>query len=153
MRWPTVLALLALAVWLQAPAALSQEPADEAPERTFRAEVYQVPDVAASEGLRVERLKERPADLGVWLKGTPKKLQTVTVTPGDRGQLVKQGDLTFRVSGLYRGAQKDRMLLKVSFDEGGQAAVKEFMLGLDETAAVHYPLHKGGEILVLLVST
>ena len=66
---------------------------------------------------------------------------------------MKQGDLTFRVSGLYRGAQKDRMLLKVSFDEGGQAAVKEFMLGLDETAVVHYPLQKGGEILVLLVST
>ena len=75
------------------------------------------------------------------------------LTPGDRGQVVKHGDLTVRVSGLYRGAKKDRMLLKVSFDEGGQAAVKEFMLGLDETAIVHYPLAKGGEVVVLLVST
>ncbi len=153
MRCSIAFAPVALAVWLQAPAALSQEPAEEVPERTFRAELYEVPDVAAGEGLRVERLKERPADLGVWLKGTPKKVQTVTVTPGDRGEVVKHRDLTFRISGLYRGAQKDRMLLKVSFDQGGQAAVKEFMVGLDETVIVHYPLHGGGDFLVLLVST
>jgi hypothetical protein len=153
MRWSIAFAPLALAVGLQAPAALSQEPAEGAPERTFRAEIYAVPDAAAGAGLEVERLKERPADLAVLVKGTPKKVQTVTVIPGDRGQVVKHGDLTFRIAGLYRGAQKDRMLLKVSFDEGGQAAVKELIVGLDETVIVHYPLKGGGEVLVLLVST
>ena len=153
MRRSRLFVPFALAAGLVAPGALAQEPAEDAPERTFRAEVYEVRDASASGGLKVERLNERPADLGVWLKGTVTKVQTVTVTPGDRGQVVKHGDLTFRVSGLYRGAKKDRMLLKVSFDEGGQAAVKEFMLGFDETAIVHYPLAKGGEVVVLLVAT
>jgi hypothetical protein len=153
MRLSIAFAPLALAVGLQAPAALSQEPVEEAPERTFRAEIYEVAGAPAGDGLKVERLKERPADIGVLLKGTPKKLQTVTVIPGDKGEVVKHGDLTFRISGLYRGAQKDRMLLKVSFDEGGQAAVKELIVGLDETVIVHYPQKSGGELLVLLVST
>jgi hypothetical protein len=145
-------ASLILAASLQAPAALAQEPAEEGPDRTFRAELYVVPDAAASGGLKVEHLKERPAELGVWVKGTPQKVQTVTVVPGQTSEVVKHKDLNFRISGLYRGAQRDRMLLKVSFDQGGQAAVKEFMAGLDEVVLVTYPMQGGGSFLVMLAS-
>ena len=153
MRVSLPFASLALAATLQAPGALAQEPVDESPERTFRAELYVVPEAAGSGALKVEHLKERPSDLGVWGKGTPQKVQTVTVSPGTDPEVVRYKDLTFRISGLYRGPQKDRMLLKVSFDQGGQAAVKEFMAGLDEAVVVTYPMQGGGSFLVLLVST
>ncbi|HEY7462649.1 MAG TPA: hypothetical protein VIC59_12365 [Gemmatimonadota bacterium] len=153
MRVSLSFASLALAVTMQAPGALAQEPADESPERTFRAELYVIPDAAGSGGLKVDHLKERPADLGVWVKGTPQKVQTVTVNPGTDPEVFRHKDLTFRISGLYRGPQKDRMLLKVSFDQAGQAAVKEFMAGLDETVVVTFPMKGGGAFLALLVST
>jgi hypothetical protein len=132
---------------------LAQEPSDAGPERTFRAELYVVPDAPPDGGLKVDHLQQRPPDLGVWVKGTPQKVQTVTVNPGQDSEVVRYRDLTFRISGLYRGAQKDRMFLKVSFDQGGQAAVKEFLANLDESVVVTYPMRGGGSLLVLLSST
>jgi hypothetical protein len=138
----------------QATSALrAQEPGDVAPERTFRAELFAVPDAPAASGLKVDHVRDRPSDLGVWVKGTPQRVQTVTVTPGQDSEVVRYKDLTFRISGLYRGAQKDRMFLKVSFDQAGQAAVKEFLASLDESVLVTYPLKGGGAFLVVLSST
>jgi hypothetical protein len=43
----------------------------------------------------------------------------------------------------------------VSFDQGGRAAVKEFLAGLDETVLVGYPLlgDAGGTVVALLIPT
>jgi hypothetical protein len=148
-------ALALLAAIPSVPAAHAQDAAPLAAGKTFRADLYFVGGTPAPGGLKVEHLREAPADLGVWVKGSnPEKLQSVTVAPGQDNAVVKYHDLTFRISGLYRGPQKDRMFLRVSFDEGGQAAVKEFLAGLEETVIVTYPRVGGaGSLLVLLVPT
>jgi hypothetical protein len=156
---------LALAVTLAAlavPSLGAQEPAER--DRTFRAVLFLVPasDDAADGGLRVERLQEvwaegeSAAKLAAHLDGvSPQKLQALTITPGQDSAIVQYEDLTFRVSGLYRGPRRDRMYLKVSFDQGGRAAVKEFLAGLDETVLVGYPLlgDTGGTVVALLIPT
>lgn len=158
MRVPFTSAVSLLAALLLMPAGHAQETAGG---KTFRALLFHVPGTFAP-GLTVERVEkawkegESEANLGVWLKGAPpKKLQVLTVTPGQESGVVKYKDLTFRISGLYRGAQKDRMFLKVTFDQGGQAVVKEFLAGLDETLVVTYPLagEEPGSIVALLIPT
>jgi hypothetical protein len=149
-----VLALSALsfALVMGGPAALAQDQPAGGGGKTFKADLYFSPRVDAAGGLKVEKMQS-PVDLGVWVQGTPQKLQSVSVTPGQDAEVVKYKDLTFRITGLYRGPQKDRMFLRVSFDQGGQAAVKEFLAGLDESVVVTYPMRNGasGTIVVVLV--
>ena len=129
--------------------------------RTFKALLFVAPG-SSSEGLRVENLRE------VWSEGESasklqarlnasdlEQLQVLTIVPGQETAVVRYKDLTFRISGLYRGAGKDRRYLKVSFDQGGQAAVKEFLAGLDESVLIGYPLvgDAGGSIVAVLVPT
>jgi hypothetical protein len=165
---PVRLALTILGLMLASPGfpAHAQE-GERAGGKTFRAVLYFVP---AGEGsgpapggaVRVEHLKEvlpaadDPSALAVWVEGgTPQRLQVVTVAPGQESSVVKYKDLTFRISGLYRGAQKERMFLRVSFDQGGQAAVKEFLAGLDQSVLVSYPLagRPAGTFVAVLVPT
>lgn len=152
-----------LAIWLVAALvpldARSQEAADPAASRTFKALLFLVPGESAS-GLRVEHLKE------VWSEGdsaerlrahlasaAAEQLQVLTVTPGQDAGVVQYKDLTFRINGLYKGAQKDRMFLRVSFDQAGRAAVKEFLAGLNESVLVAYPLvgDAQGSIVAVLI--
>jgi hypothetical protein len=159
MRRALALAALVLAAAAQAPVARAQEGAGAADGRTFKAMLFFVPGSTDARGLKIERFKEVLSEdesagkLGVWIEGgTPERLEVVTITPGQEKSVVKYKDLTFRISGLYRGPQKDRMFLEVSFDQRGQAAVKEFLAGLDETVIVTYPLiGKEGSIVALLV--
>ena len=158
----TALVLVAAVAALVSNPLQAQEPAER--ERTFRAVLFLVPatDAGADAGLRVEHLQE------VWAEGesaaklaahleaaSPQKLQALTVTPGQDSAIVQYEDLTFRISGLYRGPRRDRMYLKVSFDQGGRAAVKEFLAGLDETVLVGYPLigNAQGSVVALLIPT
>lgn len=130
--------------------------------KTFKTILFFVPGEAGGEGLKVDRVKEvwtegdSPSKLALLVKGKPpQRLQAVTVTPGQENTVIKYKDLTFRISGLYRGPEKDRMYLKVSFDQGGQAAVKEFLAGLDESVVVSYPMAGGekGSVVALLLPT
>ncbi|HEY7529703.1 MAG TPA: hypothetical protein VIC56_03375 [Gemmatimonadota bacterium] len=156
------LALAAVLAALAAPTLRAQDPAER--ERTFRAVLFLVPtsEAASGDGLRVERLQEvwgegESADkLAAYLKGVnPEKLQALTIKPGQDAAVVQYDDLTFRISGLYRGPRRDRMYLKVSFDQGGRAAVKEILAGLDETVLVGYPLlgAANGSVVALLIPT
>ncbi|MFN2431833.1 MAG: hypothetical protein ABR599_03270 [Gemmatimonadota bacterium] len=156
-------ALAALAITLSgaAGAGAQQEGVSGAGARTFKALLFLVPGSDPG-GLRVENLQEvwsegeSLAKLRAHLNGgEPRQLQALTIAPGQDNAVVQYEDLTFRVSGLYRGPQKDRMYLKVSFDQAGQAAVKEFLAGLDESVIVAYPLvgAEGGSIIAVLVPT
>ncbi|MBA2565361.1 MAG: hypothetical protein H0V09_08060 [Gemmatimonadetes bacterium] len=152
MRTLVVAAILALLPLSGTPAQDTEAKSGPAGSRTFKAVLYHVPGTAGSGGaVKVERLKNVLTDpesaeaIGVWVKGgTPEKLQVLTVAPGQENAVVRYKDLTFRISGLYRGPQKERMSLRVSFDEGGQAAVKEFLASLDENVMVTYPMSGEG---------
>ena len=163
MRVAVTVAALGLAIALPSATARPQERGESAGGRkTFKTILYFVPGATGGEGFRVEHLKEVLTEsdgasrLALLVDGqAPQRLQALTVTPGQDNAVVKYKDLTFRISGLYRGPQKDRMYLKVSFDQGGQAAVKEFLAGLDQSVVVTYPMAGGekGSLVALLVPT
>ena len=162
MRNALVAALLALTFSLPGSTVSGQEGTQGG--KTFRALLFLVPatDKSAAGGVRVEHLNEvwsegeSAAKLRARLSGVdPQQLQALTIVPGQKDAVVQYGDMTFRIAGLYRGPQKDRMYLKVSFDQAGQAAMKEFLAGLDESVLVAYPLvgDAAGSIIALLIPT
>ena len=159
MRTASLVAVLTWAAALHLSTAQAQQQEGAPAGKTFRAVLYFVPGSAGT-GLQVQHLKEvwaegeAPEKLAVWLEGgAPQQLQAVTVTPGQESTVVKYKDLTFRITGLYRGPQKERMRIRVSFDQAGQAAVKEFLASLDESVLVRYPLAgaEKGSVVALLV--
>jgi hypothetical protein len=155
------LSTLVLSLVVALPSLRAQESAAAERARTFKAILFLVPNADAG-SLRVENLKEiwsegeSAAKLQARLKSVaPEQLQVLEIAPGEENPVVQYKDLTFRISGLYRGPQKDRMYLRVSFDQGGQAAVKEFLANLDESVLVAYPLtgDPKGSLVALLIPT
>ena len=152
MRLILSLTMVAVLGTLSLPGLHAQEARPAEGPKTFQADLYFVAGATKAAGLKVDHLSE-PPEVGVWVEGSnPQKLQSLTVAPGQENAAVKYQDLTFRISGLYRGPQKDRMFLRVSFDQGGKAAVKEFLANLDQSVVVTYPMTNGeaGAILVVL---
>jgi hypothetical protein len=155
-----LIALVASMLALPLSSVGAQETAPSGEGKTFKVLLFLVPNADVG-SLRVENLREvwsegeSAAKLQERLKNAPQQLQALQLVPGEESAVVQYNGLTFRISGLYKGAQKDRMYLRVSFDQAGQAVVKEFLASLNESALVAYPLASDGKgsLVALLIPT
>jgi hypothetical protein len=82
------------------------------------------------------------------------QLEDVTILPGRETPALQIGDVTVRVSGVYREPRRDAMFLRVEVDGGPEALVKELISRFDETIVLAYPLAEGNRsVVALLVPT
>jgi hypothetical protein len=98
-----------------------------------------------SEGDGAERLRSLLA------AGDIKRLDAVTILPGQDTPAIQVGGVTVRVHGVLKEPRKDTMFLRVEVDGGREALVKEMISGFDETIVLAYPLTEGNRSIVALI--
>ncbi len=80
-----------------------------------------------------------------------KRLDAVTILPGQETPAIQVGDVTVRVKGVLKEPRRDAMFLRVEVDGGREAFVKEMISGFNETIVLAYPLAEGNRSIVALI--
>ncbi|MGH7566672.1 MAG: hypothetical protein ACREK2_07565 [Gemmatimonadota bacterium] len=153
-----VLAVLVLALAGGAIPARAQ--AGTTPDTTYRVILYLAEDGAPAE-LSFRRLdevvgEEAGADRIRQLleASSVRRLEDVTILPGRDTPALKIGNVTVRVTGVYKEPRRDSMFLRVEVDGGRETFVKEVVSRFDESLVLAYPLTEGNRsIIALLVPT
>lgn len=153
-----VLAVLVLAMtgWV-APACAQ---ADTTPDTTYRVILYLAEDGAPAE-LSFRRLNEVVGEAAgadrireLLEASSVRQLEDVTILPGRDTPALKIGNVTVRVTGVYKEPRRDSMFLRVEVDGGRETFVKEVVSRFDESLVLAYPLTEGNRsIIALLVPT
>ena len=86
--------------------------------------------------------------------GQLQELRAANVEPGRDATAFQLGNVTVRVTGVYKEPRRDAMFLRVEVDGGPEALVKELISRFDETIVLAYPLAEGNRsVVALLVPT
>jgi hypothetical protein len=151
-------AVLALALAGEASPVRAQ--AGTTPDTTYRVILYLAEDHAPAD-LSFRRLnevvgEEAGADRIRQLleASSVERLEDVTILPGRDTPALKIGNVTVRVTGVYKEPRRDSMFLRVEVDGGRETFVKEVVSRFDESLVLAYPLTEGNRsIIALLVPT
>jgi hypothetical protein len=151
-------AVLALALAGEASPVRAQ--AGTTPDTTYRVILYLAEDDAPAD-LSFRRLnevvgEEAGADRIRQLleASSVERLEDVTILPGRDTPALKIGNVTVRVTGVYKEPRRDSMFLRVEVDGGRETFVKEVVSRFDESLVLAYPLTEGNRsIIALLVPT
>ena len=155
MRWYRSIGLITLLLALAGPSrALAQE------ESTYRVILYIAEDGGPTE-VTLTRLQEIWAQgestarlQGLLQSGQLQELRSADVQPGRDATAFQLGNVTVRVTGVYKEPRRDAMFLRVEVDGGPEALVKELISRFDETIVLAYPLAEGNRsVVALLVPT
>ena len=154
MRIAVLLAAFVLAPLAIPRASFAQEGAASG---TYRVILFLAEDGAARD-VELRRLEE------VWSEGDGaarlqslleasniRRLDAVTILPGQETPAIKVGDVTVRVRGVLQEPRRNSMFLRVEVDGGREALVKEMISGFDETIVLAYPLTEGNRSIVALI--
>ena len=79
------------------------------------------------------------------------QLEGVTIVPGRDTPALKIGNVTVRVTGVYKEPRRDAMFLRVEVDGGREAFVKEVVSRFDESLVLAYPLTEGNRSIIALL--
>ena len=79
------------------------------------------------------------------------QLEDVTIVPGGDTPALKIGNVTVRVTGVYKEPRRDAMFLRVEVDGGREAFVKEVVSRFDESLVLAYPLTEGNRSIIALL--
>jgi hypothetical protein len=151
-------AVLALALAGEASPVRAQ--AGTTPDTTYRVILY-LAEAGAPADLSFRRLnevvgEEAGADRIRQLleASSVERLEDVTILPGRDTPALKIGNVTVRVTGVYKEPRRDSMFLRVEVDGGRETFVKEVVSRFDESLVLAYPLTEGNRsIIALLVPT
>jgi hypothetical protein len=151
-------AVLALALAGEASPVRAQ--AGTTPDTTYRVILY-LAEAGAPADLSFRRLnevvgEEAGADRIRQLleASSVRRLEDVTILPGRDTPALKIGNVTVRVTGVYKEPRRDSMFLRVEVDGGRETFVKEVVSRFDESLVLAYPLTEGNRsIIALLVPT
>lgn len=80
-----------------------------------------------------------------------RQLEDVTIVPGRDTPALKIGNVTVRVTGVYKEPRRDAMFLRVEVDGGREAFVKEVVSRFDESLVLAYPLTEGNRSIIALL--
>ena len=148
------LTAVAIATTLSAPTALAQAPA---PDTTYRVILYLAQDSAPTE-VTFQRLNEVVGEgagadrIRQLLEASSvEQLEGVTIVPGRDTPALKIGNVTVRVTGVYKEPRRDAMFLRVEVDGGRAAFVKEVVSRFDESLVLAYPLTEGNRSIIALL--
>lgn len=134
--------------------------AGTAPDTTYRVILYLAEDGAPAE-LSFRRLNEVVGEAAgadriraLLEASSVRQLEDVTILPGRDTPALKIGNVTVRVTGVYKEPRRDSMFLRVEVDGGRETFVKEVVSRFDESLVLAYPLTEGNRsIIALLVPT
>ncbi|CAN5883111.1 hypothetical protein BH20GEM1_BH20GEM1_13700 [soil metagenome] len=134
--------------------------AQAAPDTSYRVILYLAENGAQSD-LSFRRLDEVVGeDAGadrirqLLEASSVQRLEGVTILPGRDTPALRIGDVTVRVTGIYKEPRRDAMFLRVEVDGGRETFVKEVVSRFDESLVLAYPLTEGNRsIIALLVPT
>jgi hypothetical protein len=129
----------------------------EAPDTTYRVILYLAEDSAPTdvtfqrlnevvgEGAGADRIRQLLEASSV------EQLEGVTIVPGTDTPALKIGNVTVRVTGVYKEPRRDAMFLRVEVDGGRAAFVKEVVSRFDESLVLAYPLTEGNRSIIALL--
>ena len=148
------LTAVAIATTLSAAPARGQAPA---PDTTYRVILYLAEDSAPTE-VTFQRLNEVVGEgagadrIRQLLEASAvEQLEGVTIVPGRDTPALKIGNVTVRVTGVYKEPRRDAMFLRVEVDGGRAAFVKEVVSRFDESLVLAYPLTEGNRSIIALL--
>ena len=155
-RFPAAAALTAvtIAATLWVAPALAQT---GQPDTTYRVILYLAEDGAPTdvtfqrldevvgEGTGADRIRQLLEASSV------RQLEDVTIVPGRDMPVLKIGNVTVRVTGVYKEPRRDAMFLRVEVDGGREAFVKEVVSRFDESLVLAYPLTEGNRSIIALL--
>lgn len=148
------LAAVAIATTLWASPALAQT---TQPDTTYRVILYLAEDGAPTD-VSFQRLNEvvgEQAGAGriqqLLEASSVRQLEGVTIVPGRDTPALKIGNVTVRVTGVYKEPRRDAMFLRVEVDGGREAFVKEVVSRFDESLVLAYPLTEGNRSIIALL--
>ena len=148
------LAAVAIAATLWSVPALAQT---GQPDTTYRVILYLAEDGAPNdvtfqrldevvgEGAGADRIRQLLEASSV------RQLEDVTIVPGRDTPALKIGNVTVRVTGVYKEPRRDAMFLRVEVDGGREAFVKEVVSRFDESLVLAYPLTEGNRSIIALL--
>ncbi|MGH7564734.1 MAG: hypothetical protein ACREK5_09975 [Gemmatimonadota bacterium] len=124
---------------------------------TYRVILYLAEQDAASE-VQIRRLDEvwSAGDSAERLQsllssGSVRRLEEVTMVPGQDTPAIQFGEVTFRIEGVLKEPRRDSVFLRLEVDGGREAVVKEMLASFDETIVLAYPLAEGDDSVVALL--
>jgi hypothetical protein len=127
------------------------------PDTTYRVLLYLAQDGAPND-VTFQRLNEvvgegAGADRVRQLleASSVEQLEDVTIVPGRDTPALKIGNVTVRVTGVYKEPRRDAMFLRVEVDGGREAFVKEVVSRFDESLVLAYPLTEGNRSIIALL--
>jgi hypothetical protein len=148
------LTAVAIASTLWAAPALAQT---SQPDTTYRVILYLAEDGAPTD-VSFQRLNEvvgedaGAARIQQLLEASSvRQLEDVTILPGRDTPALKIGNVTVRVTGVYKEPRRDAMFLRVEVDGGREAFVKEVVSRFDESLVLAYPLTEGNRSIIALL--
>lgn len=127
------------------------------PDTTYRVILYLAEDGAPAdvtfrrldevvgEGAGADRIRQLLEASSV------RQLEDVTIVPGRETPALKIGNVTVRVTGVYKEPRRDAMFLRVEVDGGREAFVKEVVSRFDESLVLAYPLTEGNRSIIALL--
>jgi hypothetical protein len=127
------------------------------PDTTYRVILYLAEDGAPTdvtfqrlnevvgEGAGADRIRQLLEASSV------RQLEDVTIVPGRDTPALKIGNVTVRVTGVYKEPRRDAMFLRVEVDGGREAFVKEVVSRFDESLVLAYPLTEGNRSIIALL--
>jgi hypothetical protein len=148
------LAAVTIAATLQVAAARAQT---GQPDTTYRVILYLAEDGAPTD-VTFQRLNEVVGEGGgadrirqLLEASSVRQLEDVTIVPGRDTPALKIGNVTVRVTGVYKEPRRDAMFLRVEVDGGREAFVKEVVSRFDESLVLAYPLTEGNRSIIALL--
>jgi hypothetical protein len=148
------LAAVVIATTLWTAPARAQIPA---PDTTYRVILYLAEGTAPTdvsfqrlnevvgEGAGADRIRQ------ILEASSVEQLEGVTIVPGRDTPVLKIGNVTVRVTGVYKEPRRDAMFLRVEVDGGRAAFVKEVVSRFDESLVLAYPLTEGNRSIIALL--
>jgi hypothetical protein len=106
---------------------------------------FQRLDEVVGEGAGADRIRQLLEASSV------RQLEDVTIVPGRDTPALKIGNVTVRVTGVYKEPRRDAMFLRVEVDGGREAFVKEVVSRFDESLVLAYPLTEGNRSIIALL--
>jgi hypothetical protein len=155
-RFVAAVALTAVAIATTVWAAPALAQASQ-PDTTYRVILYLAEDGAPSD-VSFQRLNEVVGEGGgadrirqLLEASSVRQLEDVTIVPGRDTPALKIGNVTVRVTGVYKEPRRDAMFLRVEVDGGREAFVKEVVSRFDESLVLAYPLTEGNRSIIALL--
>jgi hypothetical protein len=149
-----VLSVVAITTTLSAAPAAAQAPT---PDTTYRVILY-LAEGSAPTDVTFQRLNEVVGEgagsdrIRQLLEASSvEQLEGVTIVPGRDTPALKIGNVTVRVTGVYKEPRRDAMFLRVEVDGGRAAFVKEVVSRFDESLVLAYPLTEGNRSIIALL--